>query len=149
MTVHIIVVIVAGVCLLRELLLPTSRIPQLRRQTHGYWAKTLNPTTAAMLWGIDIGLVFTTWFTFSGVWFVVAVALFAGGSTQGAAILGAYWIGRSLSVWLAPLMALDAEHVPHTLSILGESRRSAQIIHSIALVFCAISILIPRSVGWL
>lgn len=134
--------LVAVACLTRELLFPSCRIPQVRRQTPGSWAKSLNPTATAALWGIDIGLVFTTWFTFSGVWFLVGVALISGGPAQGAAILLAYWSGRSLSVWLAPLMTSDAADVPDTLNVFDRSRRHAQSIHSGALVVCTMLVIL-------
>ncbi len=137
----VIIVSFAVACIAREVCFPSRRIPQLRRQTPGHWAKNLNPTTAAVLWGIDIGLVFTTWFTFSGVWFVIALAVFSGGPAQGAAILLAYWSGRALSVWLAPMMAVDAVHVPELLDALEFSRRHVRRTHALALAVCTALVL--------
>jgi cytochrome c biogenesis protein CcdA len=142
-----IVLSVGVACVTREVFAPSAWIPQLRRQTPGRWAKHRGPMTAAVLWGIDIGLVLTTWFTFSGAWFVIALALLAGGPAQGALILLAYWSGRSLSVWLAPMMAVDAVHVPEFLDALESSRGQARLIHTLALVTCAVFILLSTGTG--
>jgi cytochrome c biogenesis protein CcdA len=143
----VIIVSVAVACIAREVFVPSCRIPQLRRQTPGRWAKSHNPMTAAVLWGIDIGLVLTTWFAFSGGWFVIALALLSGGPAQGTVILLAYWSGRSLSVWLAPMMAVDAVHVPELLDAVESSRRHMQLIHTLALAVCTALILLSTLSG--
>src|SRR4051812_21402269 len=43
-------------------------LPQLGRQTDGRWAKRRSAPSAAFLWGVELGAVFSTWFTFAGVW---------------------------------------------------------------------------------
>lgn len=134
-------------CVVREVLRPSSGLLQLRRQTRGRWTKTRNPSISALLWGIDIGFVLTTWMTFSGGWFVVALALFSCSPVYGALIVLAYWGGRSLSVWLAPMMAVDAVHVPDLMNTLRSSRRRVQHIHALVLVICVGVVVLGLSSG--
>jgi hypothetical protein len=57
---------------------------------------------AAIMWGFDIGLGFSTWVHYGGFWMVVAVIIAAGDSGYGAVLLGSYWLGRALPVWFSP-----------------------------------------------
>lgn len=127
---------IGTLCVARELLRPSWRVPQVARQTRDRWVKTLGPGRAAFLWGLDIGLVLTTWITFSGAWFVIALAFLSGSPVYGAAILAAYWGGRSLSVWLAPMMAFDAVHVPELMATLRSFRGRVQLMHAFVLSSC-------------
>jgi hypothetical protein len=124
---------VAALAIARELVGPSIPVPQLRRQTPGIWAKTHGSTASAILWGLDLGLIFTTWFTFSGAWFVVALAVASGQAAFGAIVVLAYWLGRALSVWVAPLMMPTATATPALLAALGAEHRLFKIVHVAAL----------------
>jgi len=83
------------------------------------WAIRFQSTVAAILWGLDLGLSFSTRLTFSGVWVLALAAIFAGDPAFGALLLALYWLGRALSVWSAPLL------LPH-------ANATAQLLHAIA-----------------
>jgi len=114
---------IAGVGFLREARLVRLPLPQVRRQTRDLWAKSNLAPAAAALWGLDLGLTFSSWMTFAGVWFVVAVATASADPAFGATVLTSYWAGRALSVWLAPLLAPSLGATPDLLlAISGEGR---------------------------
>lgn len=96
----------------REFGVVSFRWPQPRRASADIWAKRWGHERASILWGLDIGSFFTTWFTFSGAWWLVALAFASGGPGLGAALYAAYWMGRALTVWLAPWMVPDARMTP-------------------------------------
>lgn len=125
---------VATAALARELGLPLP-LPQPRRQTRDTWAKFPGGPAAGVLWGLDLGLVFTTWFTFSGVWLLVVLATLAQRPALGATLFVAYWVGRALSVWVAPLLAQDARALPQLLAELADDYRLVQVVHVAGLVW--------------
>ena len=127
----------ACVALARELGLVSVPLPQLGRQTEGMWAKRYGFRGAAILWGLDLGLVFTTWLTFSGVWVLAAIAFLAAEPALGAALFAAYWLGRALSVWIAPLLMDRATDTPRLLATLHDQSRLFRSSHVVALA-CAV-----------
>lgn len=126
---------VAGVGLAREWGLLSFPVPQRKRQTRDYWAKILPGPVAAMLWGLDLGLIFNTRLTFSGAWVLVAVAVLVGEPAFGATMFGSYWLGRALSVWIAPLAMNDANATPEFLDKVTANLRLFQRTHTIGLVW--------------
>jgi len=92
----------------RELGWVSYPIPQLKRQTKDVWARIFPRKVAAMLWGLDLGLTFTTRITFSGVWVLAIVTILIGKPAFGAALFVLYWLGRALSLWIAPLLMPDS-----------------------------------------
>jgi hypothetical protein len=124
---------VAATAAARELGWLSLPLPQRRRQTRDVWAKRFHGPAAAAFWGFDIGLLFTTWFTLSGVWCLVAVALLARDPAYAVSLLLVYWAGRTLSVWLTPLLLADAASTPQLLAAIGERRRFIQRVHALAL----------------
>lgn len=118
----------------RELRWPSLPLPEVRRQTNGAWAGR-SARTAALLWGFDLGLVFTTWLTFSGVWLLVVLSVGAGSPAFGAALFTAYWLGRSLSVWLGPLLVANACAMPELVWAIGRQGRALRLTHGAALLW--------------
>lgn len=100
------VLLVGVVCLwvARELGLLHFPLPHLRRQTQEFWSKVFPRVIAAALWGLDLGLVFSTKLTFSGAFLLATLAFFQGEHLFGGTLFVTYWIGRALSVWIAPLL---------------------------------------------
>lgn len=129
---------VAVFALARELRMLPLPLLQSRRQTHGTWAKMFPSTVAAVLWGLDVGLVFTTQLTFAGIWLLIAVAILVGSPTFGAALFATYWLGRSLSVWLAPLLLRDASAISQLLASIVGQRRLARRIHAAGLAWAVV-----------
>jgi hypothetical protein len=87
-------------------------LPQMHRATHDIWARWWGQPRAALAWGLDIGTFFSTWLTFAGAWWVVALAILGGSPWFGGALLAAYWSGRAATVWLAPLFISNATITP-------------------------------------
>lgn len=81
--------------LLREI---GVRIPllEVRRQTRWKWVSNPASPINPLLWSMDVGLVFGTWITFSGAWFLAALALQEGSPLVAAGVFSAYWLGRAL-----------------------------------------------------
>lgn len=131
----LIAIAVALLALARELSWLAIPLPQRRRQTRDIWAKVFPSTWAAALWGFDLGLVFTTWFTFAGVWLLVIVAILIGSPQFGAALFTAYWLGRALSVWIAPMLLSDATATPQLLDEIVAQYRLFQRMHVVGLAW--------------
>lgn len=124
---------VAGLAAAHELGWVPLRLPQVRRQTRDVWAKRFRPGFAAALWGADLGLVFTTWFTFSGVWLLVVLAIVSRHPASGAGLFTAYWLGRAASVWIAPALVRDASATPLLLDEIEQRYGALQRVHVAAL----------------
>jgi hypothetical protein len=92
---------VVGYVVFRELAFPRLPLPQWRRQTSELWGKTLPPSLAAALWGLDLGLVFSTYLTFAGPWLVAAMAFVGRDPSFGASAFATFWLGRAATVWFA------------------------------------------------
>lgn len=132
--------LVAIVAAARELGVSAIPLLQARRATPGEWARNLNGALVPALWGFDLGLCFTTYFTFAGPWLLVTLAVVAGSPIFGAALFLAYWAGRVLSVWLAPLLLPDASSTPQLVTTLVGAKRSFQLVHVAGL--CAMAALL-------
>lgn len=117
----------------RELGWISLPLPQWRRQTRDVWAKRFRGPVTAAFWGFDLGLLFTTWFTLSGVWCLIAVALLSRDPAFAVSLLLVYWAGRALSVWLTPLMLVDAASTIHLLAAIGGRRGFIRRVHALAL----------------
>ncbi|HEV3000790.1 MAG TPA: hypothetical protein VGW75_08650 [Solirubrobacteraceae bacterium] len=128
---------VAAYAIARELRWPSLPLPQLARQTQELWAKTRSSPVAAALWGLHVGLTVTTWFTFAGVWLLVVVAVLFADPAFGAAVFAAFWAGRTLSVWIAPLLVADVAHTPELLDAVDDRRRAFQLTHVVGLLAAA------------
>ena len=135
---------IGSIAIARELRWVSFPLPQLRRQTKDIWGRIFPGMVAAVLWGLDLGLVFTTRLTFSGVWLLVAIAILVGAPAFGAALFVLYWLGRALSVWVAPLLMPDAGATPWVLDRIYAHSRLFQRIHVLGLVWSVIVL-----IGWL
>lgn len=89
---------------LRDWGLVRFRLPECRRQTEKRWAHNSGFVIASFMWGFHIGLGFATYVKYGGFWILTLIAIAWGRPDYGAALLGTYWIGRTLSVWIAPLL---------------------------------------------
>jgi hypothetical protein len=96
----------------RELDLIAIPLIQARRASNGTWVKLWGQPAAAILWGIDIGLYFTTWLTYAGAWWLAAVALLSGDPQLAAALFAAFWFGRTLPIWIGPWLLSSATITP-------------------------------------
>jgi hypothetical protein len=104
-------------------------LPQATRASNGAWARRWGQPVAAVLWGVDIGLFFTTWLTFAGAWWLVAVALASGDAAFAAALFVAFWLGRALTVLLGPWLIPSATITPWVEAAVGPLRAGFRRIH--------------------
>lgn len=129
-----IVLALAAMAIVREVGWLTIPMPQRTRQTQDFWARVFPGPVAAALWGFDLGLVFTTWLTFSGVWLLVVVAILIGEPAFGAALFFLHWFGRALSAWLAPLLSPDGSATPDLMEEITGQYRLFQLVHVVGIV---------------
>ena len=97
---------------LREAVGRAWPIPQLRRQTPEGLRRRFSAPTAAALWGFDLGLIFSTWLTFAGPWFLVTVAVALGEPVAGAGLFVGHWLARAAWLWLTPYLLTSARIGP-------------------------------------
>jgi len=124
------VVMVGIAALVRELVDNRIPLPQIRRQTNGSWARQFPSLVAAAGWGSDLGATFTTWLTFAGIWVLTVGLIFIGDPLYGSAAFVFYWLGRALSVWIAPFLLRNASGAPQLLSGLMQEARLLQFVHA-------------------
>ncbi|MBI5877942.1 MAG: hypothetical protein HZB53_09840 [Chloroflexi bacterium] len=141
------VIAVAVILMARELRWISLPLPQVKRQTKDFWSKVFPSTIAAALWGFDLGLVFTTYFTFSGAWLLAVVAAVIGQPGFGAVLFGIYWLGRALSVWVAPLVMPNASATSQLLDRVHEQRLLFQRAHVFGLAWSMIVLLVLLTLG--
>lgn len=97
---------------IREAVGRTWPLPQLRRQTpEGLRVRHPAPVAAA-IWGFDLGLVFSTWLSFAGPWFLLAIAVALGEPLAGMALFIAHWLARAAWLWLAAYLLPSARVGP-------------------------------------
>jgi hypothetical protein len=133
-----------GVALLaaaRELGIVSFRVPQLARSTRSWWSSRLGPTPTVLLWGLDLGLLFTTRFTLAGTWFLVALVVALQSPLLGATLLLVYWAGRAASVWISPLLLEDANAGPDVLDVVRARFRLFRQVHVAALAWATAVVL--------
>lgn len=134
----------------REIGWLTFRLPQVRRQTSDVWSKMFSGSVAAALWGFDLGLIFTTWLTFSGVWLLLVVTLLSQSAAFGAALFLTYWIGRMLTVWIAPFLLKDANHTLQLMDAIEGQRRLFQRTHAFGLAWtlAVLTLMLMRGIAF-
>jgi hypothetical protein len=99
-------VVAAGIALLAALLEArgTPIVPQIRRQLPEHWRRVMPMPLAAALYGVLLGLGFTTFVLSFGVWALAGVSLALGDPSIGLLLGAAFGIGRAIPiVVLAPL----------------------------------------------
>jgi hypothetical protein len=87
----------------------TRIVPQIRRQLPEHWRRVMPMPLAAALYGVLLGLGFTTFVLSFGVWALAGVSLAVGDPSLGLLLGAAFGIGRAIPiVVLAPLAGSDA-----------------------------------------
>jgi hypothetical protein len=97
--------VAAGIALVAALLEArgTRIVPQIRRQLPEHWRRVMPMPLAAALYGVLLGIGFTTFVLSFGVWALAGVSLALGDPYVGLLIGGAFGLGRALPVLaLAP-----------------------------------------------
>jgi hypothetical protein len=117
--------------------------PQPRRASNGSWARRFGVMPAAALWGLDIGALFTTWMTYAGAWWLVALAVGFGEVIFGIALLAAYWLGRALSLWLGPAIVPTATVLPWVATVWIDLHPSFRRVHAAAVSMGCVALVLP------
>lgn len=127
---------------LRESGLVRLPVPQLKRQTPEFWRYGIPMVPTAGLWGFDLGLVFTTWLTFAGPWFLAALAVAVREPAFGAALFATQWLGRAAWVWAAPYLFTSASASPEVADAITHAKRYFSWLHvaGLALGVLAVSV---------
>jgi hypothetical protein len=87
----------------------TRIVPQIRRQLPEHWRRVMPMPLAAALYGVLLGLGFTTFVLSFGVWALAGVSLAVGDPELGLLLGAAFGIGRAIPiVVLAPMAGSDA-----------------------------------------
>src|SRR5262249_2642726 len=83
--------------------------PQIRRQLPEHWRRVMPMPLAAALYGVLLGLGFTTFVLSFGVWALAGVSLALGDPSLGLLLGAAFGLGRALPIiLLAPLAGSEA-----------------------------------------
>src|SRR4029077_14318468 len=116
-------------------------VPQLRRQTKRSWGMKSSATSAVVLWGLDLGLVFSTRITLPAVWMLIADAFVCRAPAIGGMLVAAYWFGRVLPVWFGPLVLTSPTSTSSLIAAVWAERRIVQAVGVVSLfVLCASSL---------
>ena len=94
---------IALVLAARELDILRFRLPERPLQTEKVWMHQFGPIGAATMWGLHLSLGFFTRVNYGGFWMLTLLALGLGNPGIGALLMGGHWVGKALSVWVAPL----------------------------------------------
>lgn len=101
--VFVIIAALAVILTARELELIRFPLPEVRRQTQKMWAFEFGFVTAAAMWGSHIGLGVATVVKHGGFFVLIAFTM-ALGPAYGAILFVTYWLGRTLPIWVTPLL---------------------------------------------
>jgi hypothetical protein len=93
----------------------TRIVPQIRRQLPEHWRRVLPMPLAAALYGVLLGIGFTTFVLSFGVWALAGVSLAIGDPALGLLVGASFGIGRAI-----PILAL----APAAGGRVGSGRRS-------------------------
>jgi hypothetical protein len=117
-------------------------VPQVRRQVPESWRRVMPVPLAAGLYGVLLGLGFTTFILTFAVWALAAVSVALGDPQLGAALGLAFGVGRALPVIaLAPVAETDRGNAAHAaMAERPAILRSLRVADAIALAACAVAI---------
>jgi len=119
----------------------TRIVPQVRRQVPESWRRVLPVPLAAGLYGVLLGLGFTTFILTFAVWALAAVSVALGDPALGAVLGLAFGAGRALPVIaLAPVAESDRGNAAH--AAMAERPgilRGLRAADAVALAACAVA----------
>jgi len=116
--------------------------PQVRRQVPESWRRVLPLPLAAGLYGVLLGLGFTTFILTFAVWALAAVSVTLGDPALGVLIGLAFGAGRALPVIaLAPVAGTDRGNAAHAaMAERPAILRGLRVADAVALAACALAI---------
>lgn len=110
-------------------------LPQRLRQADKGWYHQLGPVGASIVWGLHIGVGVHTRIRYGGYFLLVLLVFLVRDPGYGALVFTAYWLGRTLPVWLAPVLGPDADT---DLLDLARDERVQSKVAALALVWSAL-----------
>jgi hypothetical protein len=115
-------------------------VPQVRRQVPESWRRVLPLPLAAGLYGILLGLGFTTFILTFAVWALAGVSIALGDPALGLLVGLGFGIGRALPVVvLAPLSMTERGAAAHAaMAERPQILRSLRAVDALALAACAV-----------
>jgi hypothetical protein len=117
--------------------------PQIRRQVPERWRWTMPLPLACALYGILLGLGFTTFVLAFAVWALAGISFAAGDPALGALVGLAFGAGRAAPVlWLAPGVRRDGDGARRLDEMAHEPRLwlGLRRLDALGLVFCALAL---------
>jgi hypothetical protein len=144
--------VAAGIALLAAVLEArgTRIVPQIRRQLPEHWRRVMPMPLAAALYGVLLGIGFTTFVLSFGVWALAGVSLAVGEPALGLLLGACFGVGRALPILaLAPVAGRPAGFRANELMCerpgvyLGLRRSDAAALAALALAL----IVVPGSAG--
>ena len=116
-------------------------VPQVRRQVPESWRRVLPVPLAAGLYGVLLGLGFTTFILTFAVWALAAVSVALGDPALGAVLGLAFGAGRALPVIaLAPVAETDRGNAAHAaMAERPAILRGLRAADAVALAACAVA----------
>lgn len=117
-------------------------VPQVRRQVPESWRRRLPVPLAAGLYGVLLGLGFTTFILTFAVWALAGLCVAVGDPALGAAVGLAFGAGRLLPVVaLAPAAATTAGAAVHAaMAERPRILRSLRAVDAVAMAACALAL---------
>jgi hypothetical protein len=91
-------------CMASDLGIPGIQVPRLPRQTPGWYSCQFGPVWTSMLWGVDLGLAWTTGGCFASYYAALAIAVWSSSPIVGLFVLTPYGLGRGLPLVLAGML---------------------------------------------
>jgi hypothetical protein len=128
----------------------TRIMPQIRRQLPEHWRRVMPMPLAAALYGVLLGLGFTTFVLSFGVWALAGVSLAIGDPSLGLLLGACFGVGRAIPiVVLAPLSGSPAGiRATEILCERESSYRRLRLGDAAALAAAAVAlIVVPASAG--
>lgn len=122
-------------------------VPQIRRQLPEGWRWTMPLPVAAALYGVLLGLGFTTFVLTFGVWALAGICVALGDPAAGVAVGAAFGIGRAIPV-IAVAPFVDRPRGIKCIELMAErpaSYRMFRLGDAAALVFAAVVLMAAAS----
>lgn len=133
-TIGLLIAILGGVVsILRELFFQSIPLLQLKRQTPYRWFYTFKIEVTSFLWGLDLGSVFSTYLTLSGIW-PLTIGIFAMASPSiGAILFAVYWMGKAATLWLSVYWVEDSSAADEVAHAIADGKGMLRAIHTAGL----------------
>ena len=130
---------IALVAVLRDTEFVRLPILEACRQTRARFGTPID----SLLWGLDIGLFFTTHLNLLAVWLLPLAVVLSAQPLPATVLFLAYWLGRAApTVVVGPLLLRSASGTVQLLVTLGAHRKSLLAVHAAAIATVALLIVL-------